>query len=260
MLDVDPERGLETGAPIRGRLVGSRPYGRWLDDWRREASPGERAPAPDEDLASRHVLFGYTREELSLIVRPSASHGHEPTSSMGDDTATAAARRPREAALQLLPAALCAGTNPAIDHIRERFVMSLVTLLGGRAPLLVETPEAAAGIELESFFLFPSPLDELAVVRLDATFDSGEGLAAAQLRQRPAARRGVPDGALLPHGHVPRGDHDAAPGATGQLRRDPMMIEDRVAEFRLVVPRAEHGRIEAASEGTERGADPVAIP
>jgi hypothetical protein len=39
-----------------------------------------------------------------------------------------------------------------------------------------------------------------------------------------------------------------------------MMIEDRVAEFRLVVPRAEHGRIEAASEGTERGADPVAIP
>ncbi len=179
LLVVDPERGVELDADVKRRLAAQAPYGSWLADWRRTGTTGEPGPAPDEELTQRHVLFGYTREELSVILRPSAAHGHEPTSSMGDDTALPALAGRGRPLPSYFRQRFAQVTNPAIDHIRERFAMSLGTLLGARGPLLVEAPEDAAGIELDSFFLFPSALDELAVVRLDATFDAAEGLAVA---------------------------------------------------------------------------------
>jgi glutamate synthase (ferredoxin) len=226
MLAVDPELGLEHDGEIKRRLAAASPYGRWLEEWRREASNGEPVAPPEGELAARHVLFGYTREELSVIVRPSASHGHEPTSSMGDDTALpplAGRARPLYSYFRQRFAQV---TNPAIDHIRERFVMSLATLLGARAPLLVEAPEGAAGIELESFFLFPSALDELAVVRLDATFDRGEGLAAACARLGDAAEAAVREG----HGMLLVSDAEATPDRPPV----PMLLATAVVHHRLV--------------------------
>ena len=226
MLAVDPERGLETDGAIKARLGSSQPYGRWLEEWRREGSTGEPGPPPDEELAARHVLFGYTREELSVIVRPSAAQGHEPTSSMGDDTALpplACRARPLYSYFRQRFAQV---TNPAIDHIRERFVMSLGTLLGARAPLLVEAPEAAAGIELESFFLFPSALAELAVARLDATFGADEGLEAACLRLRDAAEAAVREG----HGMLLLSDA----AASADRPPVPMLLATSAVHHRLV--------------------------
>src|SRR5207249_8118986 len=104
--------------------------------------------------------------------------GHEPTSSMGDDTALPPlAGRPRPVT-SYLRQRFAQVTNPPIDHLRERSVMSLRTLLGRRAPLLGEHPRAARLLELESFFLFPSAASELArdAVVLDATFSDSEGL------------------------------------------------------------------------------------
>jgi glutamate synthase domain-containing protein 2/glutamate synthase domain-containing protein 1/glutamate synthase domain-containing protein 3 len=226
MLAVDPERGLETDAAIKRRLSASQPYGRWLAEWRRDGSTGEPGSPPEEELAARHVLFGYTREELSVIVRPSGAHGHEPTSSMGDDTALpplAGRGRPLYSYFRQRFAQV---TNPAIDHIRERFVMSLATLLGARAPLLLEAPEAAAGIELESFFLFPSALAELAVVSLDATFGRDEGLEAACARLGDAAEAAVREG----HGMLAITD--------GQASADrppvPMLLATSAVHHRLV--------------------------
>ena len=77
-------------------------------------------------------------------------------------------------------------TNPPIDHLREREVMSLRTLLGPRAPLLDDGPDAARLVELDSFFLFPSLLPALRAFTLDTSLAEGEGLAAS-LR---AARHG----------------------------------------------------------------------
>jgi glutamate synthase (ferredoxin) len=207
MLSVDTDRGLEEDRAIKLRLAGSGPYGRWLDEWRREASIGEPAPPPEEDLSARHVLFGYTREELTVIVRPSAAHGHEPTSSMGDDTALPPLAGRARPLFSYFRQRFAQVTNPAIDHIRERFVMSLCTLLGARGPLLVEAPENAAGIELESFFLYPSALDEFAVVRIDATFDPAEGLEDACARLAKAAETAVREG----HGMLLVTDRDASP-------------------------------------------------
>ncbi|MDX6409550.1 MAG: glutamate synthase large chain [Gaiellaceae bacterium] len=207
MLSVDPERGLEEDAAIKLRLSDARPYGRWLEDWRRRASTGEPVSPQDDELTARHVLFGYTREELTVIVRPSAAHGHEPTSSMGDDTALPPLAGRARPLFSYFRQRFAQVTNPAIDHIRERFVMSLSTLLGARGPLLVEAPENAAGIELDSFFLYPSALDELAVVRIDASFDPAEGLADACARLAQAAELAVREG----HGMLLVTDRDASP-------------------------------------------------
>jgi len=207
MLAVDPERGLEEDDAIKLRLASARPFGRWLEEWRREGSTGEPVAPPEEELAVRHVLFGYTREELTVIVRPSAAHGHEPTSSMGDDTALPPLAGRARPLFSYFRQRFAQVTNPAIDHIRERFVMSLSTLLGARGPLLVEAPEDAAGIELESFFLFPSALDDLAVVRVDASFDPAEGLQGACARLAQAAETAVREG----HGMLLVSDTDATP-------------------------------------------------
>ena len=226
LLLVDPDRGLLHDRELKRELAARAPYGRWLGTWRRAASVGEPVAPGDEELAARHVLFGYTREELSVIVRPSAAGGHEPTSSMGDDTALpllSGRGRPLPSYFRQRFAQV---TNPAIDHIRERFVMSLSTLLGGRAPLLLEVPEAAAGIELESFFLFPSALGELALVRLDAKFDPGEGLAVACARLADEATAAVRDG----HGMLLLSDADASP----ERPPVPILLATSAVHHRLV--------------------------
>ena len=199
MVAFDPERGFEGNVEIKSRLARRRPYGDWLATHRVTAAAGMPAPATSESLTPRQVQFGYTREELNVILRPLASHGHEPTSSMGDDTALPPLARRARPLSSYFRQRFAQVTNPPIDHLRERFVFSLQTLLGARAPLLEETAEAAAGIELESFFLFPSALEALPLRRLDATFAAEETLAQACERlaseAEAAARTG--EGMLL---------------------------------------------------------------
>ena len=146
ILAVDPERGFEGDYAIKGRLAALRPYGRWLEESLVAGSSGTPVEPQEVDLASRQVAFGYTREELMQILRPIAAHSHEPTSSMGDDTALpplAGRARPLHAYFKQRFAQV---TNPPIDHLRERHVMSLRTLLGARAPLLSEdAPPEEAG-------------------------------------------------------------------------------------------------------------------
>ncbi len=187
MIAVDPERGLEEDAAIKSRLAERRPYGRWLADGLRTGSNGSPVEVPEEDPARRQARFGYTREDVNLILRPVAGRGHEPTSSMGDDTALpplAGRARPLYSYFRQRFAQV---TNPPIDHLRERHTFSLRTILGGRAPLLHEGPENARGTELESFFLYPSALSALGWSRLDATFVQGLRQACVQLADEAEA-------------------------------------------------------------------------
>jgi hypothetical protein len=195
MIAIDPERGFEADDTIKRRLAGVQPYGSWLEEGLVAGSNGSPVEPADESLASRQVLFGYTREELSMILRPLASHAHDPTYSMGDDSALAPLAGRARPLYHYFKQRFAQVTNPPIDHLRERFVMSLRTVLGSRAPLLSEGPEVAAGIELESFLLFPDALEQFAAVRLDATFSADEGLDAACSRLAEAAEAAVRAGA-----------------------------------------------------------------
>jgi glutamate synthase (ferredoxin) len=179
MLAVDPERGLEENVAVKRRLAARAPYGDWLERGLVRGSCGAPVAPPVEDLTPRQAAFGYTQEDLRAILRPTASHAHEPTSSMGDDTALAPLAGRARPLYSFFRQRFAQVTNPPIDHLRERFVFSLRTLLGGRSPILVESPEAAAGIELPSFLLFPDGVERLDAERLDATIAPDERLAPA---------------------------------------------------------------------------------
>jgi glutamate synthase (ferredoxin) len=193
MLVVDPAIGVEESRAVKQRLARKRPYARWLRATVRPFDAGVPVDPPTDTLTARQTAAGYTREDLSLLLRPSAATGHEPTSSMGDDTALPPLAGRARPVTSYLRQRFAQVTNPPIDHLRERSVMSLRTLLGARAPLLGEHPRSARLLELESFFLFPSAAAKLARrgVVLDATFDEHEGLrqACARLADEAAASR-----------------------------------------------------------------------
>jgi glutamate synthase domain-containing protein 2/glutamate synthase domain-containing protein 3/glutamate synthase domain-containing protein 1 len=185
MLFVDPTRGVLGDHECKQRLAAGAPYARWsADGFARldDATPDVSTDDP-ENLVRRQAAHGYTLEELRMVLAPMAADAKEPTFAMGDDTPVpplAATRRPVSHYLRQRFAQV---TNPPIDHLRERLVMSLRTLLGPRQPLLGEHPEAARLVELDSFALFPAAADQLTqpgrapfpFARLDATFAAAAG-------------------------------------------------------------------------------------
>jgi glutamate synthase (ferredoxin) len=175
MFVVDPALGIEDDHAIKRRLSRKRPYARWLRASVRDLDAGVPVEPPTDSLILRQAAAGFTREDLSLLLRPSAATGHEPTSSMGDDTALPPLAGRARPVTSYLRQRFAQVTNPAIDHLRERSVMSLRTFLGARVPLAGEHPRAARLLELESFFLFPSAVDE-SWPRVDLSFDPAEGL------------------------------------------------------------------------------------
>ncbi|HLE43864.1 MAG TPA: glutamate synthase central domain-containing protein, partial [Methylomirabilota bacterium] len=193
MLFVDPRGGglqLDPGA----RVAGARPYGDWLRTYRVAGSPGRPVVQVRDDLARLQAAHGYTREELSIVLRPVAGTGKEPTLSMGDDTPIAPFSEHRRPLANHLKQRFAQVTNPAMDHLRERSVMSLRVLLGPRDPILWERPEGAALIEYPTFLLLGAPDGE----RLDATWPAAEGPAGLRTAIRhlameavAAVRRGV---------------------------------------------------------------------
>jgi glutamate synthase domain-containing protein 2/glutamate synthase domain-containing protein 1/glutamate synthase domain-containing protein 3 len=190
LLIVDPAgHGVEESSVVKNRLARKRPYTRWLRATTRTIEPGVPIAPPPESLTMRQVAAGFTREDITLLLRPAAGTGHEPTSSMGDDTALPPLAGRARPVTSYLRQRFAQVTNPPIDHLRERHVMSLRTLVGARPPLLGEHPRTARLLELESFFVFPSAIEQLADrgVVLDATFPEDEGLRRACKRLGDAA-------------------------------------------------------------------------
>jgi glutamate synthase domain-containing protein 2/glutamate synthase domain-containing protein 1/glutamate synthase domain-containing protein 3 len=210
MLFVDPTRGTLLDRECKERLAAAGPYALWAADGLRHHNSGEPLQeTPDQrSLVRRQAAHGVTLEELRMMVKPMSGDAKEPVFSMGDDTPLPPlAGRPRPLH-HYLRQRFAQVTNPAIDHLRERLVMSLRTLIGPRKPLLSEVPEAAQLVELDSFFLFPAAVAALTneqtapfpAVRLDATFAVAEGpggLRAAIERLAVSAERAVSLGANL---------------------------------------------------------------
>ena len=163
MLCVDPERGLLTDDQIKGELAASRPWSAWVAEHLRTVDAGRPVdpPADDRRAVAAQVTFGFTRELLTTVLRPMATAGKEPTASMGDDTPPAVLGQTTRPVGHFLRQRFAQVTNPPIDHLRERHVLSSRTLLGCRHPLLGEEPEAARMLELDGFILTPDGLEAL---------------------------------------------------------------------------------------------------
>ncbi|MDD9370692.1 MAG: glutamate synthase large subunit, partial [Acidimicrobiales bacterium] len=183
MLFVDPTRGFLDDAACTERIAAAAPYARWAIDGFYKLSPGEAALEVPDDLLARQAAHGLTKEDLAMVVKPMAKDAKEPTFSMGDDSPLPNLAPRARPVSHYLRQRFAQVTNPPIDPLRERLVMSLRTVLGPRTPLLTESAEAAELLTLPSFFLFPSGVDDLkltgkapwAVIPLDATFPASEG-------------------------------------------------------------------------------------
>ena len=100
------------------------------------------------------------------MLRPIAQSGHDPVSSMGDDTAMPPLAGRHVRSTSYFRQRFAQVTNPAIDHLRERFVMSVSTLLGARGrPLADGGSRCPPLIVLPGFLLYPAGLDALAPSR-----------------------------------------------------------------------------------------------
>jgi glutamate synthase (NADPH/NADH) large chain len=141
MLLVDIEHGrIVSDEELKRDLAAQRPYQDWLDrtQIRLEDIPQPwEIPTPDTDkLLDRQQAFGYTQEDLKMLLTPMAVAGEEAIGSMGDDTPLAvlsSRAKPLYAYFRQLFAQV---TNPPIDPIREQLVMSLVSFIGPRPNLL----------------------------------------------------------------------------------------------------------------------------
>jgi hypothetical protein len=192
---VDTEQGrILSDEEIKGDLVQRRPYRRWVAENRvkLESLPPAAGPAPiDDELCFRlQEVFGYTLEDLRIVLPPMVTNGIEALGSMGDDTALAClSDRPR-LLYHYFKQLFAQVTNPPIDSLLERLVMSTISTLGEDRNLLDETPEHARLLELEHPILTNEQLARIREISrpgfrartlpiLFKAADGGDGLRAA---------------------------------------------------------------------------------
>src|ERR1700682_4830036 len=147
------------------RLSSRQPFAEWLKEKQitlDQLPEPSRVHAPDySTILSRQRAFGYTDEDLKMILEPMAAKGEEPVGSMGTDTPLAClSDRPQPLFnyfKQLFPQV----TNPPIDPIREEMVMSLISYIGTERNILDETPENCHTLKLPHPILTNRDMEKL---------------------------------------------------------------------------------------------------
>jgi glutamate synthase domain-containing protein 2/glutamate synthase domain-containing protein 1/glutamate synthase domain-containing protein 3 len=210
---VDLEEGrIVEDEEVKRDLIGGRPYRQWVDENRitlADLADAEPTHLPDSATRlQRMQAFGYSVEDLKLLITPMVRDGKEATGSMGEDAALAClSDRPR-LLFQYFKQLFAQVTNPAIDSILERPVLSVFSTLGSEGNLLHETPEAARLLHLDRPILTDAQLAKIRAVdrpgfkavTLPSLFkvaDGGAGLDAAVGELCRAASAAIEDGATL---------------------------------------------------------------
>lgn len=192
MLLVDLEQGrLIPDEEIKAQLAASQPYADWLhrtqivlEELKEAPVKGQRSNLP---LLDRQQAFGYTQEDISILLTPMASTGEEANGSMGNDTPLSALSDKPKLLYTYFKQNFAQVTNPPIDPIREELVMSLVSIIGPR-PNLFDT-EGLAGtkrLEVRQPILTDGDLEKIRSISeigdphfksrtLDTTFHAGLG-------------------------------------------------------------------------------------
>ena len=172
MFLVDTEEGrIITDNEIKGRISRQKPYRRWLNENRIELSGMFEMPMLEhgspETLSKRMRMFGYTREELQVLLKPMGQNGQEPVGSMGADNALAVlSDRPR-LLYDYFKQLFAQVTNPPIDPLREGMVMSLMSFIGKKLNVLAETPQHCKQLKLPHPILTNEDMERLSQINRD---------------------------------------------------------------------------------------------
>ena len=131
---------------IKSSICDDKPYFDWIKEHRIKLrlmpEPKELDPVPgEEELLVKQKAYGYTSEDIKLILRPMAEKAVEPVGSMGADAPLAVLSKKSQHLSSYFKQFFAQVSNPPIDPIRERLVMSLFTRLGESLNILEETPE-----------------------------------------------------------------------------------------------------------------------
>ena len=186
---VDLERGcIVEDRDVKREVATQRPYGEWFA---RSSVPFSALPMSDQvtlsdqPLRTRQRAFGYSQEDLRVLLTPMAREGQEPVGSMGNDLSLAVLSEQAPPLFSYFKQLFAQVTNPPIDPIREEIVMSLSTSLGTERNLFEETPAHAHKLILDQPILLNRELETLrhvshdvfAATTIDITWPVEEGAA-----------------------------------------------------------------------------------
>ena len=151
LVDVEQGRIIEDDE-IKNELASAAPYGDWLHAGLVKLSDlpaREHIIYPHASVVRRQRAFGYTEEELRIIVAPMARNGAEPLGSMGTDTPIAALSDKPRLLFDYFAQLFAQVTNPPLDAIREELVTSLGATIGPEHNLLDPGPQSCRQISLD---------------------------------------------------------------------------------------------------------------
>ena len=213
MFLIDTEQGrIVADDELKKKMAGERPYRLWLEENLVRLGdlpePAEVHPPDHTTVLCRQQAFGYTFEDLRLIIGPMAREGVQPLGSMGNDTPLAVLSNQPQLLYNYFKQLFAQVTNPPLDCIREEIITSTETLIGSEGNLLDPRPENCRMIRLCGPILTNEELEKLRrvnlpgfkAVTLPILFPVAQGAggmeaAAEQLYQ--AADKAIADGANI---------------------------------------------------------------
>jgi glutamate synthase (NADPH/NADH) large chain len=220
MFLVDTAQGrIVSDEEIKAELAAQHPYQQWLDSGLiplEELPQGDYARMSDQRVVQRQLVFGYTYEELNLLVTPMVRTGAEPVGSMGTDTPIAVLSERARLLYDYFHQMFAQVTNPPLDAIREEVVTSLQGTIGPEGDLLNPDENSCRQIVLQQPILRNHELAKLVnldpavevngrrhglrskVIRcLYPVAEGGEGLRAALEEVRAQTSAAIADGARI---------------------------------------------------------------
>ncbi len=213
MFLVDTEQGrIVADEEIKQKIAAAHPYREWLDKYMVElgsVADAPHLPEPShETVLRRQQAFGYTFEDLRILMAPMARDGVEAVGSMGTDTPLAVLSDKPQSLYNYFKQLFAQVTNPPIDCIREELITSAETTIGSESNLLKPTPESCRLIELKSPILTNEEFAKLKhlnrpdfkSITLPILFKASEGergLEEAMVQLCAKANRAIDDGVSI---------------------------------------------------------------
>lgn len=167
MFVVDMERGcIISDEELKQKICSQKPYGDWLNQYKIRLEELEEPRVTFTHLSDASILkyqkaHGYSTEDIEMIIKPMALEGKEPIGSMGTDIPLAVLSDQPQHLSSYFKQLFAQVTNPPIDPIRERMVMSLATFVGNNGNLLEEDPMHCHTVALKQPILTSKELEKI---------------------------------------------------------------------------------------------------
>src|SRR5438034_2950054 len=212
MFLVDTREGrIIDDTELKHKMASEKPYRQWLNKnlVRLADLPEQHVPEPDhETVLLRQQIFGYTHEDLRILMAPMAKNGEEAIGSMGTDTPLAVLSDRAPSLFNYFKQLFAQVTNPPLDAIREELVTSMSTALGPERNLLKPEPESCRMIKVLSPIIDNDDLAKLRHIALPGfrsitlpmsfkVAEGGEGMRRALENLFETASLGINSGATI---------------------------------------------------------------